>query len=355
MGEISKGRKLVISGRRNTGKTSLLRNVIIPAYRSGNKPSFVLFADLMGLTDLEDLGNRLKLAFQLGLSQAFPAQAQWQSIWNYLKGLKPSFSVDPVTGEPTISIDWQVKSTNKSFETILQNVNEIHLKNKALIVLDEFQDISFVKTAEAKLRAVLQNLSPDLPVIVSGSKKHLMAKIFSVPNAPFASWGRDIDIPTIDSAEYQMSYLKYVNDRFSSNNLIIEKSEFAHLLKMSQRIPEPVNIVCDHIMRTYQDKKISLQDVKTAFIESVSERRTRYEERLKFFRETEKLALINIAYHGPIKKPKGKEFIHLMKKVSPTTVYSTINRLEDQAEIYDTAEGYLVADPLFAEFLRRNR
>lgn len=353
--EINIGRRLIVFGRRNTGKTSLLRNVVIPAFQSQHKQAFVLFADLMGLSSLEDLSHRLQVAFAEAIAKTFPIKSQLKTVLNFIKGVRPMVSIDPVTGEPSLSIEWQDHNDKVKFEAIFNSVGEIHKKSRALIVLDEFQDLAFVKGGEAKLRSVLQHLPHDLSIVMSGSKKHLLAKIFAVPSAPFASWGRDVEIPTIETKEYQEEYLRYVNERFALNKISISLGDLKNLLSLVQGVPEPANIVCDKLLRSHSNKVIGSADVRAAFVAAVEERRSRLEEKLMYFKEGEKSILMAIAKHGPIAKPKGKDFLHMLKKLSPTAIYTAIKRLEDHAEIYLTKEGYIVSDPLFSEFLRRYR
>src|SRR4051812_36665729 len=61
---LKKKEKMVIYGKRNSGKTSLVKNVVIPHFRKKNPYSFVLFVDLMEVKDLLSLNQRIQISFQ---------------------------------------------------------------------------------------------------------------------------------------------------------------------------------------------------------------------------------------------------------------------------------------------------
>lgn len=79
-----------------------------------------------------------------------------------------------------------------------------------LLILDEFQEISNIRQAEAKLRAGLQELGPENPVIILGSKQHMLDKIFNKSKVPFHAWGTTIKLRNIPHEEYFL----YMQRRF---------------------------------------------------------------------------------------------------------------------------------------------
>ena len=61
-----------------------------------------------------------------------------------------------------------------------------------MIILDDSQDIVRVEESEARLRNIFQNIN--IPVIVLGSKKHILADIFVKPRALPVNFGNDVVI-----------------------------------------------------------------------------------------------------------------------------------------------------------------
>ncbi len=76
------------------------------------------------------------------------------------------------------------------FIFILKQLDLIYASNIPIfLVLDEFQDIALIDEAEALFRNGLEHIHSQIPVVISGSKQHLLNHIFARPKAPFFNWG----------------------------------------------------------------------------------------------------------------------------------------------------------------------
>lgn len=89
--EIINGGHVVFSGRRNTGKTSLVKNVLIPKFRSKNKKGLVVFVDFMGARNLDQVSQRIAFAFEQGIAQINPSKIFLKSLVSALKSVRPTF------------------------------------------------------------------------------------------------------------------------------------------------------------------------------------------------------------------------------------------------------------------------
>ena len=188
----------------------------------------------------------------------------------------------------------------------------------------------------------------DLPVVILGSKKHLLSKIFGDPSAPLSGWGVHCEVSAISTKEYH----SYINERFSPLGLEISIEDTKFLQDLVQNIPECVNIVCDKIMRQSNGpNNVTKENIMFAFKKVVDERRAVFEERNSRFTEKEETFLTVLAKMEPVKQPNGKSFLRRVN-LSPGGNGPIISRLENEAIIYKTVAGYVVNDPLYAEFLR---
>ena len=195
--EISQGRRVVMYGRRNTGKTSLVQAIILPHFLSKNKKLLIIDVDMMGVSSLQEIQRRLRIAFERGLSKANPGQSYLSVLIKSIRGIRPALNLSPTSGELSFSLGIDTGAAEPELEDLFSAIVKYHKAHGTLIVFDEFQDISEIKGAQALIRGVLQRLPSDLPVIILGSKKNLLAKIFAVPQAPLAGWGRDVQIPDL--------------------------------------------------------------------------------------------------------------------------------------------------------------
>ena len=348
-------RRVVVFGRRNTGKTSLILNGLIPRLQSHHKKCCTVFVDFMGVETEHDAEIRLHRGIETALKQSFPLKQSIKTLLDIAGSLRPTISTDSMTGEISVSISPIPASREGTLSDLIQNLGRIHAKMPVFIAFDEFQDISEVPKLAALFRGALQQLPNDLPVFVCGSKKHLLASMFGRHKAPFAGWGRDFIIPAVESDHYKGKYLQYANDRLKAVGKIIHKQAFETLVTLCDGIPESLNIVLDHVYNHFPRGEVEEQEIPIAIVNVVEARRSRYEEMLLKFSRAEQSILVAIAKNGPISKPKGKYFLQQNANMSPTAVFSNVKRLERDADIYQAKDGYVISDPLLGVYLRRFR
>lgn len=102
----------------------------------------------------------------------------------FFSALRPVLSMDPLTGEPSVSITVEPTQEEITMRSIFNYLNESG--KEIYIAIDEFQQIAEYpeKGTEALLRSYIQ-FAQHVHFIFSGSKFHLMAEIFGSPKHPF--------------------------------------------------------------------------------------------------------------------------------------------------------------------------
>ncbi|MBF0315190.1 MAG: hypothetical protein HQK50_14590 [Oligoflexia bacterium] len=342
--------KMVIYGKRNTGKTSLVKSVVIPWFKKQHPQHFVLFVDLMQVKDLESISRRIKIAFAEAFAQTFPLKATMSSFTQILKGMRPTITIDPLSGSPSLEIKASKSDDPYFFQSILSTIKkEITPKKSVLLVFDEFQDISFVAEAEGLLRNSLQEFSKS-SIILMGSKKHILAQMFAKSNAPFADFGVDIEFREIAYEEYH----HYIDERFHQKKLKISLENARVLQDLLFRIPEPINIICRHLFDRYGHQEIDAEMVKVAIAAVIEEKRGRFEEMLAGLNKNEESILVAVAKAGPVLEPSSKLFL---KKVSNShaTVLKIFKKMHDQSFLLKEQDGYHLENPLLYYYLLKYR
>jgi len=346
---IEQKQNIVLYAQRNYGKTSLVKNVVMDDFRKKHKKSFIFFVDLMGVKDLDSIVLRLKHGFEHSLKESFPVKSLIKSIGEFFTNLKATVSVDAGTGIPNISIEPANTSKKRiSIEDIFLNLGEIGNKIPTLIVLDEFQDVALVSEAESLFRNAFQQLK-SLPIIILGSKKHLLKNIFALPKAPLANFGKDVVIEPIDYKKYH----DYIKERFSQKKLKIDEKDSKYLQDLMQRQPEAINLLCYEIYQANKGKKIDKQLIDLAIESILNQRNKRFETMLSSFSSAEEKVLVNIAKEQSVAQPQGKDFIS-KTGLTARTVKANIDKLMNRG-IIDLEEGYYICDPLLALYLKNFR
>ncbi|MFH1875021.1 MAG: ATP-binding protein [Pseudomonadota bacterium] len=346
---IAQKKKLVIYGPRNFGKTSLIKNVILPKIKSQHKNSFILFTDLMEVKSIDSISQRLARSLEQSFSEAFPAKHFMDGIKKFLTNLRPQITVDPLNGAPSLTITSQIAEKTISSEKIFAAISELAKEKRAVIVLDEFQDIALVEEAQGLFRNIFQEIK-NIPIIVMGSKRHLLAEILAKPHAPLAMFGEDLEFRPIDYEEYHA----YILERFNYQKLKLELDASIYLQNLANRVPETTNIICAEIMDSNYHKVIGEEEINLAIRNVVEKRQSRFEEYLSQFSENEQLVSTSIAKLKFIKQPNSQSFLQTVKPTS-RMVGIIIKNLLNKSVLDRNENGYFIADALLAYYLKYHR
>ena len=346
---VEHGRRVVVYGPRNYGKTSVVRNVTIEEFRRARKRHFVLFADLMGVRSMQSLTRRLATGLQRSFAASFPAKGFIENVGRFLAALRPEISLDPQTGNPSLSLHSRGRETGPGLEALWEHIARIAEEVDSLIVLDEFQDVALVPEAPAQLRACLEALGA-VPVLLLGSKRHMLTDLFAAPGAPLSEWGSELEFKSIPYGEYHA----YLEERFSPRRLTISPEVAARLQDDVQRVPEAINRLGAQLLESHEAAEIDYPKVRAALAALLENREGRYASYLTAFSGTDESVLTEIARRGRVEHPQSKSFLAGVR-LSSRTVALSVKRLCDRGVIERLADHYRVADPLLGAYLRRFR
>ena len=341
--------KIVVYAPRNYGKTSLVKNVVIDDFRRQHKRCFVFFADLLSVHDLESLTLRLRSAFEHSFAESFPVKNLLENARHFLSTLRPELSIDPLTGNPSLSLGIVEDPRGETIYSIFNNVGKIVEEIPALIVLDEFQDVARIDEVPAIFRSCFEAVS-SAPIILLGSKRHLLSSLFANPQAPLNGWGTDLEVPPIPYVEFH----GYIQERFQQRELMISPDNARYLQDLLQRVPEAVNRHCQQIMDMYANREIGRDAIVESLMKLLENRESRYETFLGQFSTTEGRVLISLAKEQVVIHPQSKQFL-ANASLSARAVSQIINRLMDQGVVEKIDPGYRLSDPLLAAYLRYYR
>ncbi len=350
--EISKSHKVLLYGRRNFGKTSLVRNIVAQDWMRNQQHVFFLYVDFYGVRSISGIVSRLSTAFTASYQNAFPGKTIFNKMLDLIKRLRPRVEVEP-DGQMALSLGLDGPPV-KSITAIFRELQAIQQHGvPVLVVFDEFQDIHFVSEAEEVIRSEMEAILADLPVVILGSKKHLLTKMFSRPNAAFYNWGSHIELQFIPYDEYT----EYANERFFNRNLKIDNEQSRYLQDLMGRVPEAMNRLADSIMDFGGDKiqEITRPMIDRALSKLVQSRSGSFEEYIGHFTNAEEQLLVALAHEGGhVEQFTGKEFI-AKSKLSISGIRKVVQKLEDEAVLYRESDGYYLADPLLLQHLIKYR
>ena len=346
---VGRGHRMVVYGPRNYGKTSVVRNITIKEFRRTRKCHFVLFADLLGVRSMQSLTRRLATSLQRSFAASFPVRNLLDNASRFLGALRPEIALDPQTGSPSLSLHTREPESAGSLQTLWEHIAGITEEVDSLIVLDEFQDVALIEEAPAQLRSCLEGLGAT-PILLLGSKRHMLADLFAAPGAPLSAWGSDLEFRPIAHDEYH----RYMEERFRPRGLTISREVSASLQDGMQRVPEAINRLCAQLLELYEATEIDQARVREALAMLLENREGRFAAYLSAFSATDEGVLTEIAGRERVAHPQSKSFLASVR-LSNRTVALSVKRLWDRGVIEHVADSYRIADPLLAAYLRRYR
>jgi hypothetical protein len=341
---LTKGQKLLVFGRRNSGKTSVVKNIVGKDWVAERKNGVFVYLDFFGVQSLDQVLSRMYSGLAVSLKRSFPIQQTLLSALDIIKILRPTLKIDE-SGSPSIALDLSPGSAG-GFENFFVALTQLHLKKHPVcLVFDEFQDIHKIPEAEGLLRDYLQNLPAELPVVLMGSKKHILAQMFSSPKRAFFNWGDHIEFGQIPYEEYTA----YINARLRKHKLDMPPQISENLQNSVNRDPEAINRICQELVSTFEGAKLKTRsitdnDVESALAVLLEKRQSSMEEYLRHFTPAEERVLVAFAkQNGRVSLPTGKDFL-AKSGLTSGGMKKILDRFVDDAVLYHEVHEFIVSD-----------
>jgi len=216
----------ILISPRQWGKTSLVQKVSTIARNNNLK---IVNIDIFSCRNAEDF--YMLFATEV-IKQTAGKWEEWaENVKVFLSALIPkiSFGTDPQT-DFSISLDFSNARFNEDVLDLPQKI----AKDKGyriVVCIDEFQQISeFVDHVhfQKKLRSVWQ-LQKEVSYCLYGSKKHLMAELFSKQSMPFYKFGEVFFLQKINTNDW----ISFICERFESTGKKIS--------------PEQAKMICETV------------------------------------------------------------------------------------------------------------
>ena len=186
---------VLLYSHRRMGKTSLVHQVMRRLERQRPKIKSI-YIDLYGSIDVKDF---IEAIFS-GLAQI---ETKLDKLLKLVSGLKLSGSVDPMTGQPSISVSLEASDEPNYLDKAMDALSAYSTKQKLLVVFDEFQEIANYSKGgfEKRLRSQIQKHS-NIAYIFSGSQKHILLQMFNTSDRAFYQMATSYPLSRIELKHY---------------------------------------------------------------------------------------------------------------------------------------------------------
>ena len=336
------GNNVVLSSPRKIGKTGLILH-LFHRIKKENPKAVVVYVDLFLTEDLSSFTHLFASKLLEGLDEN-PTRIL-KTITLFLKGIRPSLSLDEMTGAPRFGVDFEKGerryTLTKLFESIQSSDKEY------FIAFDEFQQIDNYpeKNVEAILRSYIQNIH-NAHFIFSGSQTHLLSEMFLSAKRPFYQSADHQSLGPIDEG----AYYKFAAVFFKKQGRPFNEDLF-HLIY--QKYEGHTWYIQKVLNQLYKKKAATLDEttLNEAILQIWKENEYYYQMILRAYSPGQVKLLKAIAREGTIKEITAGSFITRNGLTATSSVKSALKRLLDDEIVYLSNKGYLIYDRFFGEWL----
>ena len=279
--------------------------------------------------DIYDTKNLGDFVYTLGKGILTALKPKGRKVWefflNTLQSLKSTISFD-INGNP----EWSVGIGDIQTPDITLDEIFVYLEQAdkpCLIAIDEFQTIANYpeKTVEASLRKRIQNCH-NANFVFSGSKRHMMALMFTSQSRPFYHSSSIMGLEAIN----EQTYLAFANHHLSKNHKEISAEAFAYLYHRFDGITWYVQYVLNMLYTSITDKPLLEEDdVKFAIDVILAQHRFAYQALIYQLTAKQKQVLMAIALEGKPSSLMSQEFLQKYH-LGASTVQGAVKTLLDR-------------------------
>lgn len=345
MSHLRNGRNVTLISPRRIGKTGLIKNTFYHL-AADNKDVVCLYVDIYATKSLRDFVEQLGTTVINDLVRK--NYSLKDKVLTFFASLRPVFSLDPLTGEPSVSITVEPSQEDITMRNIFRYLNESD--KEVYVAIDEFQQIGeYPETGtEAMLRSYIQ-FAQHVHFIFSGSKHHLMAEIFGSPKHPFYQSTEMMGLKPLKSDVYY----DFCRNFFVKKGGELSKDIFMHIYNEFEGHTWYVQAIMN---RLYENENVvdSVSQVNRALLSILGGREAQYESMVQFFTENQFALLKAIAKDGVVAQPTSGKFIMAHGLSGASSAKAALKVLEEKELVYRKPEGYVVYDLFMNYWLRRN-
>ena len=344
LSHLKNGRNVTLISPRRIGKTGLIKNTFYHL-KEQEKDATCLYIDIFATKNLHDF---VELLGVMVINEIVRKNASFiEKTISFFSALRPVLSMDPLTGEPSVSITVEPSKEDITIQSIFNYLNDS--EQEVYIAIDEFQQIAEYpeKGTEALLRSYIQ-FAQHVHFIFSGSKFHLMADIFGSPKHPFYQSTEMMGLKPLDSDVYYDFCLQFFKEKGGN----IEKDIFEYLYNMFEGHTWYIQCIMNRLYEANTNVE-SIEQVNAAILSILAGREPQFESLSQFFTDNQFSLLKAIAKEGIVAQPTAGRFIKSHNLSGASSTKAALKVLEDKELVYRKPEGYIIYDRFMDLWLKR--
>lgn len=312
METLSNGRNVMLTSPRRMGKTGLIKHTF-HLLKQQNRDITTIYIDLFPTENLADF------------TQVFASAV--------------------LGGKPKITLDISKGNESHTLEQVFQYLKQSG-KN-CYIAFDEFQQIAKYpeQNVEALLRSHIQDLH-NTHLIFSGSQAHMLQEMFLSPKRPFYQSTAGKTIETIN----QDAYYEFASRFFKNQERELSVVIFNDLYQLFEGHTWYIQMILNRLY-SKRSRAIESDLVHECISDIINENEYYYQQLLRAYPKGQAKLLKAIAKEKKVKEITSGVFISKYSLTATSSVKTALSRLLDDEVVYRSADGYMIYDRFFGEWL----
>lgn len=344
---LENGLNITLIAPRRYGKTGLIYHVF-DKMAEKRKEVELFYVDIYATNSVDDF----LAVFTEAIAKVLKKESLVKSFLNFLGRFRPVISQDPLSGEPKFSFTMDSDADRRySLKTLLDYLE--HRPAKVVVAIDEFQQIREYEgmSMEALLRTYIQPLT-NVQFIFSGSRKHIMADMFTYEKSPFYESATLYSLDKIDKDVYA----NFIKEQFEKENKHITDEAVDFILNWTRCHTFYTQSMCNRVFSNVQNEA-RLVDVLSVAEAFLRENNDTFLERRSLLTPRQWKYLIAVAKEGVVNEPTGASFLQKYNLGAPSTASRVLSSLTEKELLLETKslEGstYCVYNVFFSRWLER--
>jgi AAA+ ATPase superfamily predicted ATPase len=324
---------------RKYGKTSLLRRVLRDAERDeGMVPVLV---DLYGVLSLADVAVRVERAYAGQLKGRIRAR-----IDEFLQSTGLGLSLSAMGIGARLQLDPRADPL-----PALHALLDLPLRlegegRRALVVLDEFQDLAKVREMDAVLRSHIQFHGEVASYVFSGSEAGLMAQLFEAPHAPLYGQAAPLRLGRLAAPDLAA----YVADRFRGTEREVGDA-LGPLLEVADGHPQRAMLLAHHVWEAVPPGEAATHaSWQRAFATALAQLEPELDAHWQRLTTVEQKTLRAVVGGGG--SPYRTALLERLD-LQKASAQQALRNLAARSEVERDERRYRLVDPLFAVWIER--
>lgn len=338
------GRNVTLTAPRRMGKTGLVKNAFHHIAETATGTACI-YIDIFPTRNLHDFTQMFGKAVIEGLQTA--GEMVLSKITSLLTHCRPTLSVDPVTGAPSLSLNVVPSHEEQTLGEIFAYIKASG--RRCYISIDEFQQITQYpeQQTEALLRSYIQFVS-NASFVFSGSSRHLMTEMFLSAKRPFYQSTQLMELKPIG----REAYYDFAEGFFARRGGHMEKDAFNIIYLKFDGQTWYIQAVLNRLYERYYNVD-NVEKVDATIASLVEENTPAYQALVSLLPDRQLEIMKAIADEGVVTSPTNGDFILRHNLKAASSVSSALKALTAKELVYKTERGYMVYDKFMSLWLRR--